>query len=74
MFLGNPSGTVAIMRDRVVNAGGDPDAVLAWVKERGGWEDKSFSSIRRFGTGTEPRPRKPTQLFYVVPEDALSGD
>ena len=29
LFLGNPTGTVAIMQDKVVDAGGDRDEVLA---------------------------------------------
>lgn len=69
LFMGNPSGTVAITRDRVVAAGGDADEVLAWVRERGGYPDKSFPvSVRH---GLSPKPKAPTKQYYVVPEDAL---
>jgi hypothetical protein len=69
LFLGNPAGTVAIMEDRVVEAGGDPDEVLAWVREHGGYPDKTFSVTTRHALS--PRPRSPSKPYYVVPEDAL---
>lgn len=69
MFMGNPTGTVAIMQDKVVDAGGDPDEVLAWVREHGGFPDKSFSATKRHGLS--PKPQAPTKQFYVIPEDAL---
>jgi hypothetical protein len=47
MFLGNPAGTIAIMEERVVEAGGDPEEVLAWVREHGGYPDKTFSVVKR---------------------------
>jgi len=69
MFMGNPTGTVAIMQDKVVDAGGDPDEVLAWVREHGGSPDKSFSATVRHGLS--PKPKAPSKQFYVIPEDAL---
>ena len=69
LFLGNPTGTVAIMQDRVVEAGGDPDAVLAWVREHGGFPDKSFSVRTR--QGFDMRPKAASKHYYVVPEDEL---
>jgi len=69
LFLGNPAGTVAIMEDRVVEAGGDPDEVLAWVREHGGYPDKTFSVTNRHALS--PRPRAQSKPYYVVPEDAL---
>ena len=69
LFLGNPSGTVAIMQDKVVDAGGDPDEVLAWVREHGGYPDKSFGVRTR--QGFDMRPKAPSKHYYVVPEDAL---
>lgn len=69
LFLGNPFGTVAIMQDKVVEAGGDPDEVLAWVREHGGFPDKSFgvSAIK----GPSLRPKQPSKHYYVVPEEEL---
>lgn len=69
MFLGNPAGTVAIMQQKVIDAGGDPDEVLAWVREHGGYADKSFGVQNRQGFGMRAKP--PSKHFYVVPEDAL---
>jgi hypothetical protein len=67
--LGNPSDTVAIMQDKVIDAGGDPDEVLAWVREHGGYADKSFGVRAR--QGFDMRPKAPSKHYYVVPEDAL---
>jgi hypothetical protein len=69
LFLGNPAGTVALMEERVVEAGGDPDEVLAWVREHGGYADKTFSVTNRHALS--PRPRSGSKAYYVVPEDAL---
>ena len=69
LFLGNPAGTVAIMEDRIIEAGGDPEEVLAWVREHGGYPDKTFSVTTRHALS--PRPRSPSKPYYVVPEDAL---
>jgi len=71
LFLGNPPGTVAIMQSKVVDAGGDPDAVLAWVKEHGGQRDSMLSTSAQCRRGFGPRPRHMTKPFYVIPEDAL---
>lgn len=69
MFLGNPSGTVAIMEERVVESGGDPEEVLAWVREHGGYPDRTFSVVKRHALS--PKNNPPSKLFYVVPEDEL---
>ena len=69
LFLGNPSDTVAIMQDKVVDAGGDPDEVLAWVREHGGYPDKTFGVRAR--QGFDMRPKAPSKHYYVVPQDAL---
>jgi len=68
-FLGNPAGTVALMQDRVVEAGGDPDEVLEWVREHGGYPDRTFGVSAR--QTLSPRPKAPSKHYYVVPEDAL---
>ena len=69
LFLGNPSGTVAIMQDKVAEAGGDPDEVLAWIREHGGFPDKSFPVNQRHGLS--PKPKQSSRTFYVIPEDEL---
>jgi hypothetical protein len=69
MFLGNPAGTVAIMQDKIVDAGGDPDEVLAWVRAHGGYPDKSFGVSA--AKGFNLRPKAPSKLYYVVPQQAL---
>ena len=69
LFLGNPTGTVAIMQEKVVNSGGDPDEVLAWVREHGGYPDKTFGVRTR--QGFDMRPKASSKHYYVVPEDAL---
>jgi hypothetical protein len=69
LFLGNPTGTVAIMQQKVIDAGGDPDEVLAWVKEHGGYPDRTFSG--RTQQGFDMRPKPSSKQYYVVPEDAL---
>jgi hypothetical protein len=69
MFMGNPTGTVAIMEQRVIDAGGDPEEVLAWVREHGGYPDKSFSVTQRHPLS--PKQNVPSKRFYVIPEDAL---
>jgi len=69
LFLGNPPGTVAIMREKVVDAGGDPGEVLEWVREHGGYPDKTFGVRAR--QGFDMRPKAASKHYYVVPEDAL---
>lgn len=69
LFMGNPTGTVAIMEEKVVDAGGDPEEVLEWVREHGGFPDKTFPVSTRHGLS--PKPKQATKRFFVIPEDAL---
>lgn len=69
LFMGNPAGTVAIMEDKVVAVGGDPEEVLAWVREHGGYPDRSFPVSTRHGLS--PKPKQTSKQYYVIPEDAL---
>ncbi|MEJ7825658.1 MAG: hypothetical protein WKF48_09530 [Solirubrobacteraceae bacterium] len=71
LFMGNPAGTVVIMESKVIDAGGDPDEVLEWVRERGGYPDKSFATSTRRGRGPTLKPREAPKPYYVVPQDAL---
>jgi len=72
LFMGNPSGTVVIMESKVIEAGGDPDEVVEWVREHGGYPDKSFAVSTRRGRGPTLKPREAPKPYYVVPEDALA--
>ena len=69
LFMGNPTGTVAIMEEKVVDAGGDPEAVLAWVREHDGYPDKTFPVNTRHGLS--PKPMQSAKRYFVIPEDAL---
>ena len=71
LFMGNPDGTVVIMESKVVEAGGDPEQVLEWVREHGGYPDKSFATSTRRGRGPTLKPREAPKAYYVVPEGAL---
>ncbi len=70
MFLGNPSDTVAIWESKIVDAGADPEVVLAWVREHGGYPDKSYSVVNRKGFNL--RDQVGSKRFFVVPQDALA--
>ncbi len=71
-FIDRTPGTVAVLRSRVEEAGGDPDAVAEWVKAHGGHVDRT-QSYRRGGVG-ERYGGKETygKEFYVVPTEALA--
>ncbi|MCA1708643.1 MAG: hypothetical protein LC808_37320 [Actinobacteria bacterium] len=63
--------TVAILRSRVEEAGGDPDAVFEWVRAHGGHVDRT-QSYRRRGSGARCGQRESSgEEFYVVPTKAL---
>jgi len=64
--------TVAILRSRVEEAGGDPSAVSEWVKAHGGHVDRTQAYYR---AGSGPRYRQQESAgkeFYVVPIEALA--
>lgn len=72
VFIDRTPGTVALLRSRVEEAGGDPDAVAEWVKARGGHVDQT-QSYRRRGVGARYGGRESvSEQFYVVPTEALS--
>ena len=72
LFMGNPKGTVVIMESKVVDAGGDPDEVLEWVRAHGGYPDRSFATSTRVGRGPTLKPRATSKPYYVIPEDELA--
>ena len=64
--------TVAILRSRVEEAGGDPDAVSEWVRVHGGRVDRTPAYYRR-GLGSRYRQQESSgKEFYVVPTEALA--
>ena len=70
-FIDRTPGTVALLRSRVEEAGGDADAVARWVEARGGRVDKTLP-YRRQGKGPRYGPKiTEAEEFYVVPVEAL---
>ncbi len=71
-FIDRTPGTVALLRSRVEEAGGDPDAVAQWVKAHGGRVDRTARYLRA-GLGARPRQQESAgEEFYVVPTEALA--
>ena len=71
-FIDRTPDTVALLRSRVEEAGGDPDAVAQWVRAHGGHVDRT-PTYR--GTGAAGRYRthgSSGEEFYVVPTEALA--
>jgi hypothetical protein len=70
-----PRGTVAVLRSRVIEAGGDVEAVEAWVTAHGGYADRTdpipSQAIR---PGSLTSRETPAEVFYVMPADALAAD
>lgn len=71
-FIWSPTGTVVIMEEHIVEAGGDVAAVIAWVEANGGERDRTLPVVAtRRGVTSVPKPKgKP---YYVVPEEALAS-
>ncbi len=72
LFMGNPKGTVVVMESKVIEAGGDPEEVLDWVRAHGGYPDKSLATSTRVGRGPTLKPREASKPYYVIPEDELT--
>ena len=70
-FIDRTPGTVAVLRSRVEEAGGDPDAVARWVEAQGGRVDKTLP-YRRQGKGSRYGHKvTDAEEYYVVPVEAL---
>ncbi len=67
-----PRGHVAILEERGVDAGGDPDAVLEWVEGHGGHLDRTVPAARR--SVFSQLPVGESQRYFVVPDKALAGE
>jgi hypothetical protein len=63
-------GCVAILRSRVEAAGGNHDAVLAWVEDHGGYLDRT-KPITRKSLGPRYGEQIPGEDFYAVPREAI---
>ncbi len=71
-WIDRTPNTVAILRSRVEEAGGDPDAVAEWVGAHGGHLDRT-QAYRRRGMGPRYGQKETSgQEFYVVPTEALA--
>jgi len=70
-FIWSKPGTVVIMDNHVQEAGGDSDAVGAWVEAQGGDIDRTLPVVAtRRGVTAIPKPVG--KRYYVVPETAIS--
>jgi len=70
-FIWSPKGTVVLMDDHVQEAGGDSDAVGAWVEAHGGDIDRTLPVVAtRRGVTAVPKPVG--KRYYVVPESELA--
>jgi len=71
-FIWSAEGKVVIMEEKVVEAGGDPFAVAAWVEAHGGDLDRTLPVVAtRRGVTAIPKPKG--KRYYVVPEKELAG-
>lgn len=69
-FIWSPKGTVIIMEEKVVERGGDPEAVATWVEAHGGDLDRTLPVVAtRRGVTAIPKPKG--KRYYVVPETEL---
>ena len=71
-FIWSRPGTVVIMDNHVVEAGGDSEAVGEWVEANGGEIDRTLPVVAtRRGVTSIPKPVG--KRYYVVPQSLL-GD
>jgi hypothetical protein len=71
-FIWSRPGTVVIMDNHVVEAGGDSDAVGAWVEAHGGEIDRTLPVVAtRRGVTSIPKPVG--KRYYVVPQSLLDA-
>ncbi|MDX6683720.1 MAG: hypothetical protein QOG94_3759 [Solirubrobacteraceae bacterium] len=70
-FIWSPKGTVVIMDEHVREAGGDSDAVGAWVEAHGGDIDRTLPVVATKRNVTAI-PKPVGKRYYVVPETELA--
>ncbi len=65
-----PQGQTAILEEKVVEAGADPDAVEQWVEAHGGRLDRTVPVGHRslLWRGVVPD----AQRFFLIPSEALT--
>ena len=66
-----PKGQTVILKDAVIEAGGDPDAIEAWVEAHGGRLDRTVPVGLRSVLSRQVVPD--VQYFYLVPDEALAA-
>ena len=66
-----PQGQVAILEEKVIEAGGDLQAVETWVEAHGGRLDRTVPKARRSVFSSIPVEN--SQRFYLIPASALEG-
>lgn len=65
-FIWSKPGTVVLMDNHVIEAGGDSDAVGEWVEAHGGDVDRTLPVVStRRGVTAVPKPVG--KRYYVVP-------
>jgi len=64
-----PKGQTAILEEKVIEAGADPDTVEQWVEAHGGRLDRTVPVGHRSILSKQPVPD--VQRFYLVPDEAL---
>src|ERR1044072_1290468 len=71
-FIWSRPGTVVIMDNHVVEAGGDSEAVGEWVEAHGGEIDRTLPVVAtRRGVTSIPKPVG--KRYYVVPQSLLDA-
>ena len=66
-----PHGKIAILEEKIVEAGGDPAEVEAWVEAHGGRLDRTVPAAKR--SVFSSIPVEESVRYYIVPEAALRG-
>jgi hypothetical protein len=71
-MIRTPPGMVAILCSRIEAAGGDLDAVVAWVEQHDGYMDRT-APIRSRGLrpGQKVAREAPGEVYFAVPSVAL---
>jgi hypothetical protein len=64
-----PKGQTAILVDKVIEAGGDREAVQQWVEAHGGRLDRTLPAVHRSVLSRGPVPD--VEYFFAVPDEAL---
>jgi hypothetical protein len=71
-FIWSRPGTVVLMDNHVLEAGGDSEAVGDWVQAHGGEIDRTLPVVAtRRGVTAIPKPVG--KRYYVVPTSVLGG-